>query len=586
MSAHHPSQPVSIWRRLGGMPAPGAVPDAQAMIAAFPGPAMLLTADARVIAANTQAERLVRALERGLAEDVKTLTASVAATLRPATGQIFLPAESNGEDSALYALTALPLAGQQVTLMAHDNSAEYAMRQALIESRELYRDLARCSSDFSWQTDENGVFSFVSPRGALGFSAKALNGRSSLSLMQQGDDGTAPFITRQTVENAEIQMHGANGDIRHCRVHAVPVYDRANNWRGARGVCTDVTEVLLRQQALDAMRARDDHIRSIVEATQHTLDPDHAFGEVARIIAGAMAVQHCAVLAVDNGDAVRLLGASASTGWPPPEALLNGLCKACAAPDAASENTLDFQDADFFHQAITVAHGGAVNGAIWLRREKSSNPAEVSGLPRSLAQSAANHVGIAIAHANQLRMLNNLSRTDELTGLLNRRAFTQDLQQRHAHRFRVQRPAALLYVDVDNFKPVNDTHGHATGDMVLREIARLLQRESRAGDRAARLGGDEFALWLEDTDENGARIKAQHLLDAVPALRRAVGLAAQDKPIGLSIGVAVVDPKNPEALDQTMQRADAAMYQVKHADKGGFYISGAAMSAPVTTESS
>lgn len=573
---------AALWRRLGGPPA-----DARALIAAFPGPAMLLAADGEVIAANGDAGRLAGALARGRAQEVRALATGIAASGRPGAGQTMLNAETESEGVALYTLTGIAVAGRQVIMLARDASAEYAMRQALIASRELYRDLARCSSDFSWQTDASGVFSFVSAKGALGFSASALNGRSSLGLMADAgaDDAPPPFAARQPVENAEITLRDAGGETRICLVHAVPVFDGENNWRGARGVCTDVTEARQRQRALDAMRARDEQIRKLIEATQHGTGHERGFAVAASIIASAMAAEHCALVAIEPDGGARLLG-DATGPATPPEPLLRALRQLGDDPGAASEHEIDFEDDAFIHQAVSVAHGGRVNGAIWLRWKKPGSPAQADGLPRTLAQSAASHIGIAIAHANQWRILNELSRTDGLTGLLNRRAFTQDLAQRHAHRYRVRRPAALLYIDVDNFKPVNDRFGHALGDNVLRELAALLRSESRAGDLGARLGGDEFGLWLEDTDAAGAAIKAQHLLDALPHLRSAVGLPSDAalEPVGFSIGVAIVDPQIPETLDQTMSRADAAMYQVKHEGKGGLCVAPIASSANPATE--
>lgn len=584
---------TSFWRRLSGSgESPGRAGavffDAQSLIAAFPGPALLLDAKGNVAAANAEAARLSAALMSGQAQDLRELCAGITASGRPGAGQIMLSPQNPGEDRALYTLTGLPAGNGQVILFARDASAEYAMRQALITSRELYRDLARCSSDFSWQTDENGAFSFVSAKGALGFSAKALNGRSSLSFLEYHGGGAAPFVTRQSVESAEIHLRDAKGELRICLVHAVPVHDRENKWQGARGVCTDITEARLRQQALDAMRAREDQIRAIAEATQRAIDPAQGFDGAATIIAQATAAEQCAILALDYRGDVRVLGASRPPDMrrAPPGGLLQALEKSCRDPLSASWRTQTLSEGEYTHQTVAAGHGGKINGAIWLSWRKTATPPAAEETPRSLAQNAADYIGIAIAHANQLRLLENLSRTDALTGLLNRRAFTEDLQQRHAHRYRVHQPAALLYIDLDNFKPVNDQFGHAAGDKVLLELAALFQRDSRAGDLSARFGGDEFALWLEDTDASGAQAKAQHLISSAAILRHAAGIPenALIKPLGLSIGIAMVDPQIVETLDQVMLRADDAMYRVKQASKGGFFIADGAMGNIRSTE--
>lgn len=587
MTPQHQAVTASFWRRIGGSgetPGQAAVfaLDAHAVIAGFPDAAMLLDGDAKVVTANAAAARLGAALHSGQPPELRMLCAGIAASGKPGAGQIILAPETPSGDRLVYTITGIPVGGpaggRQILLFARDASAEYAMRQALISSRELYRDLARCSSDFSWQTDENGVFSFVSAKGALGFSAKALNGRSALSLLEYNSNDPAPFITRKQVENVEIHLRDARGGIRTCMAHAVPVYDQEYHWLGARGVCTDITEARLRQRALDEMRARDDQLRAIAVATQRTLEPETGFNEAASIIARAMNAQRCALIVLDDGVCARVLGASepdAKTLPPGPlQQALNALCHE-ALPEA--ERLLQFEDNDLIHHAVSVAYGGRINGAIWLswaRRQDDRGLCEAAPPARSLAQSAANHVGAAIAHANQLRTLEDLSRTDTLTGLLNRRAFNQDIQQRHAHRYRIGRPAALLYIDVDNFKLVNDQFGHAAGDNVLRELAALLAGESRAGDMSARLGGDEFALWLEDTDADGAAAKARHLIDGAGMLARAAGIPADAPltPLGLSVGIAIADPDIAETLEQLMHRADDAMYRVKHSSKNGYRI--------------
>jgi diguanylate cyclase (GGDEF)-like protein len=128
----------------------------------------------------------------------------------------------------------------------------------------------------------------------------------------------------------------------------------------------------------------------------------------------------------------------------------------------------------------------------------------------------------------------------------------------------------LLYLDIDNFKAVNDLLGHQEGDRVLRRLGELIRTKSRAGDLAARIGGDEFLIWLEDTELEGAIAKAQALIREVDAL----ALPARHKgdELGLSIGVAVSDPIRPIALDDLVQRADQAMYEAKRRGETGLAI--------------
>jgi diguanylate cyclase (GGDEF)-like protein/PAS domain S-box-containing protein len=599
MSTDYPILSAAFWRRSGN--ARGVTGgdiyeiDALAEIGAYPGPAILFGGGGKVLAANPEAARILKADDARAAQDLRVLLAGVAATGRPAVGQMFLPPDPvTGEAQALYYLTALSLApanipadqhtpyNRRVMILARDGSAEYAMRNALIESRELYRDLSRCSSDFSWQTDENGAFTFVSPKGALGYSAQALNGRRSQDLLGpivDGADGN-PFVARTPIENFEITAQGANGDRRYCRVDALPVYDKSNQWRGARGVSTDITEAKLHQQALEFMRQRESQVRAIVDATHHSLDPLTAFGNAAALFTQATGANYCAILGIDNKRRMRMLGVSSPDSAQPNSVELTRIELALHEPPPGNDiATIEFTEKGFRNAVTVTAHGSTANGVIWLKFPEVGGSDQDTrmlpdALPDTLAQSVASHIGMAIAHDNQMRRLAELSRTDELTGLLNRRAFMEDLHQRHAHLYRVSRTGALLYIDLDNFKPVNDRFGHAAGDQVLKEFANLLHGHSRIGDLCARLGGDEFAIWLEETDAAGAQTKARNLIDDAKFLHRLAGIyaPADMAPLGLSIGIAIADPQYFEQLPELIKRADEVMYQVKRQGKGSLIV--------------
>lgn len=594
-----PVLPAPHWRRNSPPNAAAREPvhglDVDAEIAAFPGPAMLFGPSGEVLTANAQAARLMRSITAGDAPEVRTLIASVMASGRPAIGQIFLPPDPvTGDAQALYYLTALgmdevvpqaaaPLAGhRRVKVLVRDGSAEYAMRNALIASRDLYRDLSRCSSDFSWQTDENGAFTFVSAKGALGYSAQALNGRRSQDLFVEPSTAQTknPFVCRTPLEDVEITLKDANGDVRFCRVDALPVYDKHNQWRGARGVSTDITDAKRQNQALEFMRQRELQARAIIEAANKSLDPVQAFNEAAALLAKSSGVSHCAILGLDNKKRLRILGSSEPGAGNHPSVLSRIELEILDLQYRLDCNPIDFTENGLTHQILFTMHGGAPNGVIWLQTPAGVTGGELPFTPseaghRTLAQTVAGSLGIAIAHDNQMRRLAELSRTDELTGLLNRRAFMEDLHQRHGHMYRVSRMGALLYIDLDNFKPVNDLYGHEAGDRVLKEFASILAGNSRIGDLCARLGGDEFAIWLEDTDAGGAGIKARHLIDEAKKLYRLAGVAP--KPgipgLGLSVGIAIADPHYPEQLPELIRRADEVMYQVKRQGKGSLIIS-------------
>lgn len=156
-----------------------------------------------------------------------------------------------------------------------------------------------------------------------------------------------------------------------------------------------------------------------------------------------------------------------------------------------------------------------------------------------------------------------LASTDFLTGLLNRRAFMEDLEQEILRSKRYSFPFTLAYLDVDNFKQVNDRSGHAAGDLVLQAIAHTLNETLRATDITARLGGDEFAILMPQTKLSEADTVLSRLFQELSHLPSAT------VHIGFSIG-AVTFLTAPESADQALVRADRLMYTVKAKGKNQF----------------
>ncbi len=178
---------------------------------------------------------------------------------------------------------------------------------------------------------------------------------------------------------------------------------------------------------------------------------------------------------------------------------------------------------------------------------------------------ALSTVAYALSHrvTRQNRQLERLNRIDVLTGLPNRRHWDETAGNELARFLRSRRPAVVMLIDVDNFKEVNDAHGHATGDEVLRRVARVLRASVREIDTPARYGGDEFAVLLTETDIRGAREVAERVRTSFLDER---GDAAAAEHCTLSIGLAEADRLLIDA-DDWVRRADAAMYGAKAAGR-------------------
>lgn len=161
--------------------------------------------------------------------------------------------------------------------------------------------------------------------------------------------------------------------------------------------------------------------------------------------------------------------------------------------------------------------------------------------------------------------VNFLAHNDALTGLINRGKFTEHLNQCVARLERYGSPFAVLYLDLDQFKAVNDSRGHLAGDMLLAEVGRRLREELRECEYAARLGGDEFAIILTDRCEADYTSQlAQRLIDRISAPYDIHGESVQ---IGISIGIALA-PVNGTRPDQILRNADLALYRAKEDGRG------------------
>ncbi|ENM5903962.1 diguanylate cyclase [Vibrio mimicus] len=154
-----------------------------------------------------------------------------------------------------------------------------------------------------------------------------------------------------------------------------------------------------------------------------------------------------------------------------------------------------------------------------------------------------------------------LSERDSLTGLLNRRAFKQQLSQALVKAKRSNLKLALLFFDLDKFKEINDTKGHEVGDIVLREVAQRLKATIRESDFCGRLGGDEFVVCLDILqDHSGVRDKSYQILDK---LLKPIRANDEDLSVGVSIGIALY-PEQSTQMPGLLRIADEAMYVAKH----------------------
>jgi len=160
-----------------------------------------------------------------------------------------------------------------------------------------------------------------------------------------------------------------------------------------------------------------------------------------------------------------------------------------------------------------------------------------------------------------------LASTDSLTGLLNRRAFMERMNEEIRRASREKRPLSLIMSDIDHFKRINDTFGHQVGDMVLQKFTRQLTESSRIYDFVGRYGGEEFVHCLPGADATKAGSVAERIRMRVEAMRIVMPDRSEPIQITVSSGTALFRPESDDSLDLMLKRADDALYRAKKAGR-------------------
>lgn len=545
----------------------GDVSASVAMLEGYPGAALLVDANGVVLANNAKGAVfgtlmaqdktpvLVDALTRASETSAITLCNF---DLESANGKMVLEATITPLDS-----TGDGRAKSGMLVLIRDMTMEKNLRTTLIESRQRYKDLVEVNSDFAWEVGLNGAFDFVSQKGALRYSADEIVGKPAKEFVVSPENyQPLPFSSDVPLENVELWMVDKQGNTACMLTSCVPLFDEKQVWRGTRGVCRDVTIERANEAALNRARHREYLLNHIVFAIRDEIDPLNMLSAAATATAKALMAAGARIYRLDEDQSFKV---AAEYGDVDEIDILAQSFTNMGAQAQAHEILIGEHNVIF----TPTQYRQEINGVFAVWRHKDATPWEDDY--RILLCDVANQLGIANEQiANHERIL-NLSRTDSLTGLLNRRAiFEEEAPRRIARLDREKKTAALFYLDLDNFKQVNDIHGHQAGDDVLLHTRQLMIDNSRPGDVIARLGGDEFAMWLDNISLETAQKRAEALLDSSVVLRQYSG--SVENPLGISIGMALYDPETGETLDELTSRADEAMYAVKRAGKGGISV--------------
>ncbi len=535
----------------------------EVLLAGYPGAAVIVSQDSDVIRANPKGAGLETLISHGAVPEIKELVAKAIGVGTVAAGSVALQS-SKGEISL--ELTVVPVDTERLLVLARDQTMDKNLRSALVESRQRYKDLVEVSSDFSWETSSDSSFMFVSTKGAIGYQPAELIDRPAAEFVVDPESYTPlPFCSKRPLEDVELWMKRKDGETACMMLSCVPLFveqDGTETWSGTRGVCRDVTAERQSEAALARARHREQILGYIVSMIRDELEPENMLTAAATAVTRALEVTGCRIHRQSTPGTYIV---AAEFGNPGADETLEEKIHDLQA----NGEVVSFEAQGWHVLTAATQYRKTINGAISIWRSTDTEPWDDDF--QILLSDVANQLGIANEQIANHERIVALSRTDSMTGLLNRRAFfEEELPRRVARLKRNRETAALFYVDMDNFKLVNDVRGHQAGDDAIMMLRDMLMEFTRPGDVIARLGGDEFAMWLDGIPAEATPARAEALKKASTKLAEFSG--SEDKPLGLSVGVAVYDPAEQESFQDLVSRADAAMYGVKKAGKGGFLI--------------
>jgi diguanylate cyclase (GGDEF)-like protein/PAS domain S-box-containing protein len=422
------------------------------------------------------------------------------------------------------------------------------LRDRLRESEARFRGLTQMSSDFYWESDAEHRLTQRSMAdrkigGRSQFQRGVETGERRSDIPSLSPDAAGWLAHREALDSHvpfrdfEHSRLGVDGTERHISISGDPVFDAAGAFQGYRGVGTDITA---RKRFEEALRESAQQLRVFAD--------------------------NIPAMTVSWDENLRCTFANKvfTAFFDPPGADVIGK----HAREVFGKTMYD----EMHHHFLQVLRGLPVTYQSVGRLHH--------GIPRYLEFKLLPHVGdhgkvlgcFAVTtditeHKLTEKRIQRVAHHDSLTGLPNRLLFNGRLEQAICLAKRNRRQFALLYLDLDKFKPVNDTLGHAAGDEILKAAATRMRRQLRESDTVARIGGDEFMIILPDVGRRDhAETVARKLIHSL-VLPFELGTRGGDVVIGASIGIALY-PDDAQGADALIKAADAAMYAAKQAGTG------------------
>ncbi|MCX7802922.1 MAG: PAS domain S-box protein [Meiothermus ruber] len=421
-----------------------------------------------------------------------------------------------------------------------DLTERYRAEQAVRQSEQMLRQITDAMQDVVALTDPRGYFRYLTPsvERLLGYRPEQMLGQLAFDYLAPEDREKAMRLAEQSLAGAG--SYQLEGRYRHAKGHYVwidtlvtYIYDGEGRLVGSVVSGRDVTE---RRQAEEALREREYRLRQITNSIRDVvvlLDP------LARVQYVTPSVE-------------QILGYRPEELVGKPISMLAGKA----------------QWAEIRRRGLQAIREKRVYSTECGCKHKDGHVVWIESLVNFVWDDAEALQGIVVGmrdiseRKQQQAYVEYMAYHDELTKLPNRRALRRAAEELLSRASQREIPVSLLYLDLDNFKTVNDTLGHDVGDELLVEVSQVLSKQLRAEDMLARLGGDEFACILFNTDTEQARQVASRMSRAIRSALGAGNPAHKLPSLGVSVGIASF-PKDGRTFVELLKVADIAMYQAK-----------------------
>ena len=441
-------------------------------------------------------------------------------------------------------------------------------------SAQLLEDFAQVASDWFWETDTEGRFTYLSPGIGrfLGRDVSELMGRARHAIAVNGTDADhwRPYreamARREGFRDFDYPYSHPDGGTRRLRVSGEPRFAGDGSFAGYRGIGTDVSREEAARTALSAA------LGDLTASNRRLAEQNRLFeAALSNMVQGLCMFDAQSRLLVCNHRYREIFGL-------PPEAVQVGmsqraLCEVLVANGLYRRETTVDSLCEGTRLALVAAEAAPIHRELADGRILAVlyRPIEGGGWVSTFED-------ITERRRNEARIA-HMARHDALTDLPNRTALREHgaalMGEARAGAGRL----AMLCLDLDRFKAVNDAHGHAVGDALLRAVAERLCANVRGGDLVARLGGDEFAVLHRVADEGGAQRLAERLIAVVSAPYELGGYTVE---IGMSVGIAMAGGEADD-VERLLRNADTALYHAKGGGRGQASLFAAAMDESAET---